>query len=246
MRAVLLHGFTQTGTSWDAVVRALGPAWHAAAPDLRGHGHAADVRPVTFETVREDLDVVVDGGAEVLCGYSMGGRLALDWALTRRRGPIGRLVLVGASPGLADPDERAARRADDERLAARVLEVGVQTFAAEWGAQELFAGQSEAVATAAHAERLRQTERGLAAVLRGVGTGAMRSLWDRLGELTLPVTLVVGERDEKFRGVAEEMAGLLRDARVVVVAGAGHAVHLEAPVEVARAIVGEGAGTAAG
>jgi 2-succinyl-6-hydroxy-2,4-cyclohexadiene-1-carboxylate synthase len=245
MRAVLLHGFTQTGTSWDPVARALGPAWHAAAPDLRGHGRAADVRPVTFETVRDDIDVVVGGGADVLCGYSMGGRLALDWALTRR-GPIGRLVLVGASPGLADPDERAARRLDDERLAARVLEVGVETFATEWGAQELFAGESEAVAAAAHGERVGQTERGMAAVLRGIGTGTMRPLWDRLGELTVPVTLVVGERDAKFRAVAEEMGALLRDARVVVVGGAGHAVQLEAPGEVAAAIVGKGPGTAAG
>jgi 2-succinyl-6-hydroxy-2,4-cyclohexadiene-1-carboxylate synthase len=62
----------------------------------------------------------------------------------------------------------------------------------------------------------------------------------------VPVTLVVGERDAKFRDVAERMAPLLRDGRVVVAPGAGHAVHLEAPGEVARAIVGEGAGTAAG
>jgi 2-succinyl-6-hydroxy-2,4-cyclohexadiene-1-carboxylate synthase len=244
MRAVLLHGFTQTGTSWDPVVRALGPEWHVAAPDLRGHGHAADARPVTFETVREDVDVVVGGGTEVLAGYSMGGRLALDWTVTRRGGAIRRLVLVSASPGLADPDERAARRLDDERQAARVLDVGVQTFAGEWGAQALFDGQPEAVAAAAHAERLRQTPRGLAAVLRGVGTGVMRPLWERLGELAVPVTLVVGERDAKFVAIAEEMAAGFREARVVVVPGAGHAVHLEAPVAVARAI--EGAGTAAG
>src|SRR3954471_11082388 len=245
MRAVLLHGFTQTGTSWDPVVRALGPDWHAAAPDLRGHGHAADARPVTFETVRDDLDVVVGGGSEVLAGYSMGGRGALVGPLPRG-GPIGRLVLVSASPGLADPDERAARRVDDERLAARALEVGVRTFAEEWGAQDLFAGQRDEVAAAAHAERLRQTERGLAAVLRGLGTGVMRPLWERLGEVRVPVTLVAGERDAKFRDVAERMAPLLRDGRVVVVPDAGHAVHLEAPGEVARAILGEGAGTAAG
>src|SRR5262245_45875735 len=238
MRAVLLHGFTQTGTSWDPVVRALGPEWHVAAPDLRGHGHAADARPVTFETVREDLDVVVGDGTEVLAGYSMGGRLALDWAVTRRGGGIRRLVLVSASPGLADPDERAARRRDDERQAAHVLEIGVRTFADEWGAQSLFDGQPEAVAAAAHAERLRQTPRGLAAVLRGVGTGVMRPLWNRLGELAVPVTLVVGERDAKFVAIAVRMARGFRDVRVVVVPGAGHAVHLEAPAAVARAIEG--------
>ena len=97
----------------------------------------------------------------------------------------------------------------------------MERFADEWGAQSLFADQSRAVAAAAHAERLRQTERGLAAVLRGLGTGVMRPLWDRLGEVALPVTLVVGERDAKYRGLAEEMARALRDASVVVVPGRG-------------------------
>jgi pimeloyl-ACP methyl ester carboxylesterase len=64
----------------------------------------------------------------------------------------------------------------------------------------------------------------------------MEPLWDRLGELAIPVTLVVGERDEKFRAIAARMAGALPRARVVVVAGAGHAAGLEQPGAVADAI----------
>ena len=52
----------------------------------------------------------------------------------------------------------------------------------------------------------------------------------------MPVTLVVGERDEKFRAIAERMAAAIPDARVVVAPGAGHALHLEAPGAVAEAI----------
>ena len=66
----------------------------------------------------------------------------------------------------------------------------------------------------------------------------MPPLWDRLGELAMPVTLVVGERDAKFRAIAERMAERLPDAEVVVVAGAGHAVALEDPEAVAEAIAG--------
>ncbi len=62
--------------------------------------------------------------------------------------------------------------------------------------------------------------------------------WDRLGELTMPMTLVVGARDAKFLAIAERMAERLPDAEVVVVAGAGHAVALEDPPAVAEAIVG--------
>jgi 2-succinyl-6-hydroxy-2,4-cyclohexadiene-1-carboxylate synthase len=78
-------------------------------------------------------------------------------------------------------------------------------------------------------DRLRNTAPGLAAALRGLGTGVMPPLWERLGELTISVDLVVGERDEKFRAIAERMEGALAAARLHVVEGAGHAVQLEAP-----------------
>ena len=147
-----------------------------------------------------------------------------------------RLILVGASPGLADEQERAARRAADDALADRIETLEIEAFAREWGAQPLFADQPERVAAGAHADRLRNTPQGLAAALRGLGTGVMEPLWDRLPELQIPVTLVVGERDEKFSALAERMLARLPDARLVVVAGAGHAAQLEDPGAVAEAI----------
>ena len=71
--------------------------------------------------------------------------------------------------------------------------------------------------------------------LRGFGTGHMEPLWDRLPELTIPVTLITGERDEKFRAHAEEMAKRLPNAQHVTIPNTGHAPHLEDPEGVARA-----------
>jgi pimeloyl-ACP methyl ester carboxylesterase len=68
----------------------------------------------------------------------------------------------------------------------------------------------------------------------------MEPLWDRLPALTIPVTLIVGERDEKFRAIAERMRERLPDARVVTVPGAGHAPQLGAPEAVAEAIYQSG------
>ena len=231
---MFLHGFSQTRQSWRRTVAALGGRYRAVAPDLPGHGSAADRRPASFAACAAYVRALADGPI-TLVGYSMGGRIALHTAFVFP-GSVSRLVLVGASPGIADAAERAARRRADDELADRIEAIGVEAFVREWSGQELFAGQDERVMAAANADRLRNRADGLAAALRGLGTGVMEPLWDRLGSLSIPVTLVVGERDSKFAAIAERMAGAMRDARLVVVAGAGHAVHLERPNEVAAAI----------
>jgi 2-succinyl-6-hydroxy-2,4-cyclohexadiene-1-carboxylate synthase len=231
---VLLHGFTQTGRSWARVREELGSRYRCFAPDLPGHGDAEGRRPATFDAVAAYL-AALKPERFALCGYSMGGRLALDFAL-RMPARVQRLVLVGASPGIADDVERAQRRAADDALADRIEAEGLDAFVAEWGAQPLFANQPRGVAALARQDRLRSTAPGLAAALRGMGTGVMTPLWDRLGELAMPVTLVAGEHDEKFRALAERMAGAIPDARVLIATGAGHAVHLEAPHVIAAAL----------
>jgi 2-succinyl-6-hydroxy-2,4-cyclohexadiene-1-carboxylate synthase len=231
---VLLHGFTHTGASWDPVIAALGESYRALALDIRGHGSASDRAPVTLEGVLEDLNTLAPDRF-TLVGYSMGGRIALHAALALPE-RIERLILIGASPGIADPAEREARLDADERLAVEIEGMSIEAFAWRWAQTPVLAGQSAEVLAAARADRLRNRPAGLARALRGLGTAALPSLWQRLGEIRVPVALVVGERDEKFREIAARMASELPDADVVVVPDAGHAVHLEAPEAVAAAI----------
>ena len=231
---LLLHGFTHTGASWEPIVAALGERYRALAPDLRGHGTASDADPVTLEAVIDDL-VRSAPPRYGLVGYSMGGRVALHLALADP-GRVERLVLIGSSPGIANEREREQRRADDEGLAEEIERMGIEEFALRWAQAPVLAGLSEDAAARAHSDRLRNKPSGLARALRGLGTGALPSLWDRLGELEMPVTLVAGERDTKFRQIAEEMALAISEAEVIVLSGAGHAVHLEAPERVAEMI----------
>jgi 2-succinyl-6-hydroxy-2,4-cyclohexadiene-1-carboxylate synthase len=228
---VLLHGFTNTGASWQPVIRALGERYRAIAPDIRGHGSATDTRPVTLDAVVADI-AGLTGDAFTLVGYSMGGRIALNAALALP-GRVERLVLVGASPGLRDPEERNTRREADERLAGQIERSDIEGFAQRWAQTPILAGLPAELARLVHEDRLKNTPHGLAAALRGLGTGTLSSRWDELRKLAMPVTLVAGERDVKYRSIADQMAAQIPDAEVCTIPSAGHAAHIEAPEAVA-------------
>jgi 2-succinyl-6-hydroxy-2,4-cyclohexadiene-1-carboxylate synthase len=232
---VLLHGFSGTRRAWDGVIAALdAERYRPRALDRPGHGDAADAeRPITFDGC---VAHVLQRSPErfALCGYSMGGRISLHVALAAPE-RVQRLVLVASSPGIEDGDERAERRLADRALADELERIPFEEFIERWRTQPLFAEDPPDVGALARADQRRNRPDALAEVLRGLGTGEMRPLWDRLGELTMPVTVLVGERDAKFRERGERMVELLPDARMLVVAG-GHGLALESPAAVAHAI----------
>jgi len=240
---VLLHGFGGTRRAWDGVA-ALLPAerYRPVALDLPGHGAEAEVpRPITFAgCVAHVLERAPADTAFTLCGYSLGGRVALHVALAAPE-RVRRLVLVSTSPGIEDASERTRRREADRALADELKDGSYQEFVERWRSQPLFADEPPSVGALARADHRRNRPRALAAALRGIGTGEMEPLWARLGELEMPVAVVVGERDAKYRALGERMARLLPRGRLSVVPG-GHGLVLENPEAVAAVLRGEPAG----
>ncbi len=234
-RIILVHGFTQTASSWRPTVArlsaSLGPGVDVLALDAPGHGTRGDVRA---DLPTGAAMLAAEGGRGTYVGYSMGGRLCLHLALAAPQ-LVDRLVLIGTTPGIEDDRERAARRAADDALADEIERVGVAAFVDRWLSQPLFAGldRSDADIQA----RLTNTAAGLASSLRLAGTGTQTPLWTRLGELTMPVLIVTGEHDTKFAEIGRRMADSITDASLVVIEGAGHAVHLERPAQTCAAIV---------
>jgi 2-succinyl-6-hydroxy-2,4-cyclohexadiene-1-carboxylate synthase len=215
VRMVLVPGFTQTARSWDSVVAALRADVATIALDV----------PTGLDFVETARALGDAGGTGTYVGYSAGGRLCLRLALDRPE-LVERLVLVSASPGIVDPDERAARRDADERLAQDIERDGVDVFLERWLSQSLFATLPR---DASGLDAREHDPAVLTHALRALGPGAQEPLWERLTGLRLPVVLVAGALDTKYTMIAREMARHLADVRVHVLGGLGHALHLEQP-----------------
>lgn len=232
MQVVLVHGFTQTGRSWDPVATRLRRAGHeVTAPDLPGHAGTPPAAGLLDAAAQ--VAAAAAPGPAAWVGYSLGGRVALHAVAAGAH--VERLVLLGAHPGIDDPAERAERRAADAALAERIERIGVDAFLDEWLAQPLFAGL--AGDAAGRHDRRRNTAEGLAASLRALGTGTQTPLWDALPDV--PTLVVAGERDAKFVALGRRLAGAMGSrATFATVAGAGHAAHLEQPGAFADLVTG--------
>lgn len=248
---LLLHGFTGRGEGWgDLAVPVAAAGYRVIAPDLPGHGGNLPVEAAEYGMARvaEALADLIDhecGGAVHLAGYSMGGRLALYFALAFPE-KVRSLVLESASPGLATETERAARQASDHALAARIEAEGIPAFVAFWESLALWQSQvrlAEDVRQRLRRQRLQNSATGLAHSLRGMGTGTQPSLWDRLSSLTVPTLLLAGAEDAKFAAINRQMAAQMPNARLVVVPEAGHTVHLEQPERVVAELLAALAGS---
>lgn len=225
-RVVAIHGFTQSAAAWAPLAERLAGVHEVVAVDAPGHGGSAGVRL----GLADGADAIASvGGRGAYVGYSMGGRYALHVAL-RHPQLVTRLVVVSATGGLDSPAERAERVASDEAIARRIERDGVPAFLSWWLARPLFT--TLPAAAAALDARLGGTVEGLASSLRLAGTGRQEPLWDRLGALAMPVLVVAGSLDAGYLARARRLVDAIgSNATLAVVAGAGHACHLERPDE---------------
>lgn len=228
-----LHGFMGSSADWAPVLSALNGQGGSLTVDLPGHGGSLNVPEHYYcmEGATQALaDVLDEAGIDQcsLVGYSMGGRIALHFALFHPD-RVRRLVLESASPGLRDEDERAERRALDAKRAERIR-TDLDGFLEAWYRQPLFASLAHHDLVEDMVTRRRSNDPGeIARALEGLSPGRQPSLWGRLPELAVPTLLLTGAWDEKYEGITAETQSRIENARRVVVPDAGHNVHAERP-----------------
>ena len=241
---VLLHGGAQNAHTWDTVALALGRP--LAAIDLPGHGRSdwRDDHDYGPRRNAEALAVAVEKlapAAAAVVGMSLGGLTALALAALRPA-LVSRLLLVDVTPG--------ANAVKAEPIVAFVA--GPESFASfdEILARTIAHNPTRSVASlrrgVLHNARPREDGRWvwrydrLNRVRSAAATGGdlgFGVFWDDVERLRVPLLLVRGA----LSGVVDDadVAELQRrkpDAEVVVVAGAGHSVQGDKPVELARII----------
>ncbi|OEH93144.1 2-succinyl-6-hydroxy-2,4-cyclohexadiene-1-carboxylate synthase [Bacillus solimangrovi] len=232
---MMLHGFTGSSVNWYPLAEQLSDNFQVILVDIIGHGNTEKPRNVSRysmeEVVRDIKEILVQ--LEIhkvnLLGYSMGGRVALSFAVTYPES-VERLILESSSPGLKTIEERINRCEADQKLARKIESNGIEWFVKMWSEIPLFSSQrrlSDDLLEKQYELRMRNDSYGLVNSLRGMGTGSQPSLWDQLQDLSMPILIITGNEDEKFCNIAKEMTKKMKNAKNIVVNSAGHAIHLE-------------------
>jgi 2-succinyl-6-hydroxy-2,4-cyclohexadiene-1-carboxylate synthase len=240
---VAFHGFTGSTNTWQHVAKAL-PELRIIAVDLIGHGQTDSPLQIAQYTMDAHVDLLHTLLVHLvnepfhLLGYSMGGRVALSYAIKYPTN-VKHLLLESASPGLAEEAARKERKSNDEKLAERILHDGLEAFIQFWANIPLFASQKKlplSTQLEVQQERLAQNPIGLVNSLRGMGTGDMPSVWHKLSSIQLPVTLITGGLDQKFVTIAEKMCEINKNFVHVTIPNYGHAIHVENPQKFATIV----------
>ncbi len=239
---ILLHGFMGRGADFLPVSQRLARQFFCILPDLPGHGDTSlPTGRLSFVRLASEFQTLLDAfdiQTFTLGGYSMGGRLALYFAVQYAH-RVRHLVLESASPGLQHSEERANRLATDHQRAERMRQIGMQAFLQAWYAMPLFASLQRFPQTlqAMIAERSRLDASVAARVIEELSPGEQPPLWNALPSLSMPVLLLGGALDKKYAALLPRMARRIPRAQTRIVAQAGHNVHLERPGDWQRAVL---------
>jgi 2-succinyl-6-hydroxy-2,4-cyclohexadiene-1-carboxylate synthase len=219
-----LHGFSQHGDTWEELTGLVGPGFRWRAPDIAATNLDDGVAEILRLWDREGVS------RSHLVGYSQGGRLALYLASGNPE-RLRTLTVIAAHAGL-EGSARRLRLEQDQALAEQIEREGVDWFAGYWAARPIFSGlqrRGAAFLGRLDAGRRKNDPAQLAAMLRGMGPGATAPFWDRLDRIQAPTLVLAGAEDPAYVYYAARLAGAIPQARVAIVPGAGHAVHLEQP-----------------
>ena len=240
---VMIHAGVADSRQWNNEFAYFAQQYRALRFDLRGFGRS---EPVAGEyshlgDLSALLEYLVPDGPLILMGCSMGGGLAMDYALTHPA-QVAALIMVGSGPsGLEIDAPEPAKFAEVEQAS----QAGDLDLVAELETQIWFDGMNRTPAQVDPIMRrlaYAMNRNALALEARGLGTrvpGTATTAAGRLGELSMPVLAIVGDNDLPYLLLAADiMAEQIAGATKVLIADAAHLPNLDQPAEFQRIVAG--------
>lgn len=215
---LLSHGHAAAMPMWAGQVEALRHRFRVITWDLRGHGRSdcpEDPALYTVEHTVDDIAAILDEcniDRAVIGGHSLGGVMTFQFQLRYPRRVLA-MAILNSGPGFRSDTARDNWNLSCERTASSLARKGLAALS-----------KSSEVHAEWHAD-----VRGLIHSARGIMTHRDSRMIDNLGNIDVPVLVLVGAQDRAFLGAADYMAQKIPDVQKIVIENAGHAANLDQP-----------------
>lgn len=213
-----LHGFLGSPKDWEDVQNELSVP--SLALTLPGHGNEP-LELALFEKQIPDQTTLV--------GYSLGGRLAMQY-VKNHPGKVKQLIILSSNPGIETGREE--RLNWDQGWIDLLEKEGIEPFLEKWYAQDLFS--SFAFNAEMKKRRMQHDPKSLVQVFKEFSPANMENLWPHLKDFSCPISFLFGENDIKYRSVGER---LMDNFECEWIPDTSHPIHIEAPQAVAKLIM---------
>ncbi|WP_101775380.1 2-succinyl-6-hydroxy-2,4-cyclohexadiene-1-carboxylate synthase [Pasteurella oralis] len=224
---VFLHGLLGSSDDWQKVIENL-PHFSCLALDLPFHAKAKHHHVNNFEDTCDYLTLQLNNNVGdkpyYLIGYSLGGRIALYYALQylKANTTLQGLILEGAHLGLTSEQEKQARWQHDRSWAQRFRTEPVTTVLNAWYQQPVFDDLTETERTILIEKRAEHCGNNIANMLLATSLAKQPDFRQKIQTTSLPIHYFCGEKDHKFKQLA-----LAAQLDLTLIKDAGHNTHLE-------------------
>jgi len=229
---LFIHGFTGSSKLWSETRKKLNCP--SIAIDVPGHGKSIfnDLETnYSYKDFRSELYLSlkkINVEKIHLCGYSMGGRLAVSFA---QRYPefIETLILESSSLGISNYAEKTKKYEDDILLSNDIIN-SLEDFNTKWAKHDLFIDQKKRNMLGYELQKsIRQSHVAsqLAKSLLSFSKGAMPSFEESFIQFNFPVFLINGHDDTKYIKLNRDIMKMHKKSRQFIVNNSSHNVHLE-------------------
>jgi pimeloyl-ACP methyl ester carboxylesterase len=240
----LVHEFAGSYKSWQPQIDVLSAHYRILVYNCRGYPPSTvppDLADYSQEASIADLSQLLDYlGIQrtALGGFSMGGSIALNFALTFPN-RVRALILAGTGTG---SDDKQQFTRDFSPIADRLESEGVQRVAEDYlrgPTRVQLLRKNPVMWRQFHADFVELSSLGLANTLRGVQLRrpTMYELEARLRTLRVPTLVIVGDEDAPAVDASRFLSGTIPGARLQVLPGTGHTLNLEEPAAFNAAVL---------